>query len=59
MVKHEYGDQNYDKAIAGTNRMIRQIAGEEMYKFIGRSGLGANPKFVGEAVRVAKQRGYF
>jgi hypothetical protein len=59
LVKHEYGDQNYDKAIAATNRMIRQIAGDELYKFVGRSGLGSHPRFVGEAVRLARQRGYF
>ena len=59
MLELEYGTGNVGKVVAGTNRMLKQIAGNELYQFIGRSGLGAHPRFVGEAVRIAKLRGYF
>ena len=59
MLEMEYGSGNVDKVVAETRRMLKQIAGPELYQFISRSGLGAHPRFVGEAVRIAKQRGYF
>ena len=59
LLKTQYGDQAVERAIAGTNNMLRQLAGPKMYAYIARSGLGSHPRFVGEAVRIAKQRGYW
>jgi hypothetical protein len=55
----QYGDGNVDKVLANTNRMLRAVAGEKMYRWIGSSGVGSNPRFVMAAVEYARRRGYF
>ena len=59
LIQNQYGVQGAEPAIAGTNRMLRQLTSPQLFKFIASSGLGNHPRFVGEAVRVAKRRGYF
>ncbi len=53
----EYGDA--DRAVQATNRMLKSVAGDKLYKFIGESGLGSHPRFVSAAAAYAKRRGYF
>jgi hypothetical protein len=59
MLADEYGADRVDEVIAATNRMLKTFAPPEVYKFIGSSGLGVNPRFATAAVRFAKQRGFF
>lgn len=59
LLKNQYGEQGMQRAIRGTNAMLKQLAGPQMYGYIARSGLGSHPRFVGEAVRVARQRGWW
>jgi hypothetical protein len=58
LLKHEYGDQNVQRAIDGTNKMLKALA-PQMYSYIRTSGLGAHPAFVGAAVKIARQRGWW
>ena len=58
-LRHQYGDGNVDRALSGTNRMLRDVAGGQLYNFIGKSGLGTHPRFVAAAAAFAKKRGYF
>ena len=52
-----YGD--VDRVLQGTNRMLKAVAGDKLYKFIGESGLGSHPRFVSAAAEYARRRGYF
>jgi hypothetical protein len=59
LLQNQYGAEGAQRALRGTNAMLRQLAGPQMFSYIARSGLGAHPRFVGEAVRVARQRGWW
>jgi hypothetical protein len=59
MLRNQYGEEGAQRAVRGTNAMLRQLAGQQMYSYIARSGIGSHPRFVGECVRVARQRGWW
>ena len=56
-LSHRYGDQK-DAAIAACNKVISEIGGEKLSKWLGSTGMGCSPAVVFEISRLAERKGY-